>query len=55
MFTVAGIKFFKIIVYISAPIAFVKTILSLIHGYVACKNLATIDLKERELTMKKIE
>ncbi len=52
---VAGIGLFQLIVYVSAPVALVKTILSLIHGYVACKNLSIIDEKERELAMKKEE
>ncbi|XP_033216061.1 CDP-diacylglycerol--inositol 3-phosphatidyltransferase [Belonocnema kinseyi] len=47
-----GISLFKAICIISAPIALVKTILSLIHGYVACRNLAIIDVKEREQLRK---
>lgn len=55
MFIVAGLGLFKWVAYLSAPVAFVKTMLSLVHGYVACNNLATIDTKEREQLNKKAE
>lgn len=48
----AGISLFRAILMISAPVALVKTILSLIHGYVACINLGIIDVKEREQQRK---
>ncbi|KAL1132808.1 hypothetical protein AAG570_010760 [Ranatra chinensis] len=39
---------FELICYVSAPIAFVKTLISLVHGFVAFSNIALIDVKERE-------
>ncbi|XP_043478108.1 CDP-diacylglycerol--inositol 3-phosphatidyltransferase [Leptopilina heterotoma] len=48
----AGISLFRAILLLSAPVALVKTILSLIHGYVACINLGIIDVKEREQQRK---
>ncbi|XP_015432643.1 PREDICTED: CDP-diacylglycerol--inositol 3-phosphatidyltransferase [Dufourea novaeangliae] len=45
----AGISIFRLIMYISAPIAFIKASISLLHGYVACINLSIIDLKERQV------
>ncbi|XP_065201428.1 CDP-diacylglycerol--inositol 3-phosphatidyltransferase [Planococcus citri] len=50
---IGGIGLFKLAAWLSAPVALVKTILSLVHGYVACQNLAIIDTKEREQLMKK--
>ncbi|XP_072155716.1 CDP-diacylglycerol--inositol 3-phosphatidyltransferase isoform X2 [Bemisia tabaci] len=50
---VAGLSLFKLICYVSAPIALLKTFISLVHGFVACKNLATIDISEREALRKK--
>lgn len=52
---IAGVGLFKWTTYITAPVAFVKTILSLVHGYVACKNLVIIDTKEREQLNRKAE
>lgn len=43
---------FKVIAYISAPVAFVKSGISLLHGYSACINLSIIDTKEREALRK---
>ncbi len=37
-----------LLVWISAPIAFVKTLISLLHGFTAALNLATIDVIERQ-------
>ncbi|XP_051160856.1 CDP-diacylglycerol--inositol 3-phosphatidyltransferase [Leptopilina boulardi] len=48
----AGISLFRAILLLSAPVALVKTILSLIHGYVACINIGIIDVKEREQQRK---
>ncbi|XP_069691417.1 CDP-diacylglycerol--inositol 3-phosphatidyltransferase isoform X3 [Periplaneta americana] len=45
---VAGVGIFRVVCYISAPVAIVKAMISLLHGYVACKNLGIIDVKERE-------
>ncbi|XP_011498439.1 PREDICTED: CDP-diacylglycerol--inositol 3-phosphatidyltransferase [Ceratosolen solmsi marchali] len=47
-----GISLFKAVTYISAPIAFIKALISLLHGYVACINLSIIDTKEREAIQK---
>lgn len=46
--TFIGMSLFRLVMYLSAPIAIVKTAISLLHGYVACINLSTIDLKERQ-------
>ena len=45
---VFGISILKVIMLLSLPIMLVKTFISLLHGFVASLNLATIDLKERE-------
>jgi hypothetical protein len=37
-----------LIVWISAPIAIVKTFISLLQGFIACVNLGTIDVMERQ-------
>lgn len=47
--TVAGFSLFRLVCYISAPVALVKSAISLIHGYVACQNLAIIDTQERKI------
>ncbi|XP_046387160.1 CDP-diacylglycerol--inositol 3-phosphatidyltransferase [Ischnura elegans] len=44
---VAGMSLFRLICYTSAPIAVVKSLISLLQGFVACKNLSIVDLKER--------
>lgn len=49
---VAGIGLYRLIVYLSAPIALVKAAISVLHGYVACINLSIIDVKEREARLK---
>lgn len=46
--TFIGMSLFRLVMYLSAPIAIIKTAISLLHGYVACINLSTIDLKERQ-------
>lgn len=43
-----GVGVFRLICYCSAPIMIVKTLISILHGYVACCNIATLDMKERE-------
>ncbi|XP_012266850.1 CDP-diacylglycerol--inositol 3-phosphatidyltransferase [Athalia rosae] len=48
----AGISLFRVVLYLSAPIAIVKSLISLLHGYVACINLSIIDVKEREAQRK---
>lgn len=45
---VFGMSLFRAIMFVCAPIAFVKTAISLIHGYVASINIGIIDVKERQ-------
>lgn len=45
---VLGVPLFKLVAVISAPVAIVKTIISVIHGVVASINITTIDTKDRE-------
>lgn len=51
---VAGIGLFRVVMYITAPLATLKAIISLIHGYVASLNIALIDQEERA-SIKKSE
>jgi CDP-diacylglycerol--inositol 3-phosphatidyltransferase len=51
--TVAGLGLFRAVCYVSAPVAIVKSLISLLHGYVACKNLGIADVKEREALQSK--
>ncbi|XP_050667744.1 CDP-diacylglycerol--inositol 3-phosphatidyltransferase [Leptidea sinapis] len=46
-FTILGLGIFQWITILSAPVAFVKTLISVLHGIVASMNLATIDVNER--------
>lgn len=46
--SVFGISILRVICLTSLPIMLVKTGISILHGFVASLNLATIDLKERE-------
>lgn len=50
--TIIGISLFRVILFISAPVAIVKSCISLLHGYVAAINLSIIDVKEREQLCK---
>ncbi|XP_056638057.1 CDP-diacylglycerol--inositol 3-phosphatidyltransferase [Diorhabda sublineata] len=50
---VVGLGLFKIILFLSAPICFLKTGISLLHCIVASKNLAIIDVNERKKLSKK--
>uniref|UniRef100_A0A1B6MPI6 CDP-diacylglycerol--inositol 3-phosphatidyltransferase n=1 Tax=Graphocephala atropunctata TaxID=36148 RepID=A0A1B6MPI6_9HEMI len=50
---IAGMGLFRLICYLAAPVMAVKTAISLVHGYVACCNIATIDVKEREALKQK--
>ena len=52
LISVLGISLFKLVMYLSAPIAFIKAGISLLHGYVSCINLSIIDLKERQERLK---
>ncbi|XP_014252564.1 CDP-diacylglycerol--inositol 3-phosphatidyltransferase [Cimex lectularius] len=47
-----GIGLFRMVAYISLPVCVIKTLFSLIHGYVAAINIASVDRVER-LAMKK--
>lgn len=46
-FLVAGYGLFKLLCWVSCPIMIVKTLISLIHCYVASINLSIIDINER--------
>ncbi|KAK2580111.1 hypothetical protein KPH14_012389 [Odynerus spinipes] len=48
----AGIGLYRILMYLSAPVAIVKAAISILHGYVSCINLSIIDLKERQEHLK---
>ncbi|XP_017786390.1 PREDICTED: CDP-diacylglycerol--inositol 3-phosphatidyltransferase [Nicrophorus vespilloides] len=52
--TIVGIPLFLAIAYISAPIAIVKSGISLLHLVVACKNLSIIDVNERKKLVEKV-
>jgi CDP-diacylglycerol--inositol 3-phosphatidyltransferase len=54
-FTVLGVSLFKLLAIVSAPVAIVKTIISVIHGVVASVNITTLDQKEREAAKKPVE
>lgn len=54
LLSVIGVPIFKLVAIISAPVAIVKTLISVIHGIVASVNITTLDAKEREAA-KKIE
>lgn len=45
---IAGMSLFKIVLYFSAPVAIVKSGISLLHLVVACRNLSIIDIAERQ-------
>ncbi|KAL0119845.1 hypothetical protein PUN28_007935 [Cardiocondyla obscurior] len=49
---IVGIGLYRLIVYLSAPIALVKTAISVLHGYVSSINLSIIDVKERQERLK---
>ncbi|EFN84174.1 CDP-diacylglycerol--inositol 3-phosphatidyltransferase [Harpegnathos saltator] len=48
----AGIGLYRLLVYLSAPVALIKAAISLLHGYVSCINLGIIDVKERQERLK---
>lgn len=50
---ILGISSFKVLALLSAPVAIVKTLISVLHGYVASQNLAIIDCSERESIRQK--
>lgn len=50
--SVAGVGLYRLIVYLSAPVALVKAGISVLHGYVSCINLSIIDVKERQERLK---
>lgn len=45
---ILGMSSFKLLAMFSAPVAIVKTGISVIHGYVASMNIGVIDVAERE-------
>ena len=49
-----GISTFKMLAIVSAPVAIVKTGITVIHGFVASCNMGTIDVNERA-AMKETE
>jgi len=49
---VAGVGLYRLVVYLTAPIALVKAAISVLHGYVSCINLSIIDIKERQEQLK---
>lgn len=51
-FLVLGVPLFKLIAIVSAPVAIVKTLISVIHGVVASVNITTIDSNERKAASK---
>lgn len=53
--TVFGIGLFHLILYLSTPIAIVKTLISVLQMAVACINIGIIDVKEREVESRKKE
>lgn len=48
----AGIGLYRLLMYLSAPVAIVKSLISVLHGYVSCINISIIDQKEREEHLK---
>lgn len=45
---ILGMSSFKLLAIVSAPVAVVKTGISVIHGYVASRNIGVIDVAERQ-------
>jgi CDP-diacylglycerol--inositol 3-phosphatidyltransferase len=52
---IIGLSLFRIILYLSTPIALVKSAISILHLIVASKNLAIIDVNERKGVGKKLK
>lgn len=53
LISVAGLSLYRIAIYLSAPIAAVKTGISLLHLVVASRNLSIIDVNERRIQQSK--
>lgn len=51
-FTSGPLGIWRLVSYITFPFMIVKTLISLLQAYVACKNLSVIDCKEREQLRK---
>ncbi|CAB3364488.1 Hypothetical predicted protein [Cloeon dipterum] len=49
---VAGVGLFKLLSVVTFPVAVVKALIALLQGYIACINLGTIDVNEREEARK---
>ena len=47
-----SIGIFRLILYISTPIAIVKAMISVLHLVVASRNMGTIDVSDREAAAK---
>lgn len=43
-----GTSLFQLVAYGTAPFAIIKSLISVVHGYVACNNIAVIDVQERK-------
>ncbi|XP_077298509.1 phosphatidylinositol synthase [Arctopsyche grandis] len=48
-----GIGLFRLIAYICTPVAIVKSLISVVHGFVASVNLGIIDVNERAAIAEK--
>ncbi|XP_063230211.1 CDP-diacylglycerol--inositol 3-phosphatidyltransferase [Bacillus rossius redtenbacheri] len=47
-----GLSLFRAVCYATLPVAIIKSLIALLQGFVACRNLAIIDVKEREAATK---
>ncbi|CAO1423250.1 unnamed protein product [Diamesa hyperborea] len=52
---ILGMSLFKLIAIVSAPVALLKTFISVLHGIVASINITTIDATERAANKQKDE
>lgn len=46
--TILGVGLFKLIAIVAFPVAFIKSMISILHGIVGSLNIAIIDVNERE-------
>lgn len=53
--SVLGVELYRLIAMVTMPTAIVKTGISVLHGFVASLNLATIDVNERAAAIQKNE
>lgn len=47
-FSVLGVGIFQAILYVSAPLSFIKAVISVLQLIAACNNIAVIDQSDRE-------